>query len=106
MIIFLHMKHIRTILLILLAAMVLSCRGNITPLSSDKELLSFSLEKEHNPWLKGSVMGVVDGRRIKLVLPQAKSNESLVATFTYNGVGVFVGSVGTEIGRASCRERV
>ncbi len=98
MIIFLHMKHIRTTLLILLAAMALSCRGNITPLSSDKELLSFSLEKEHNSWLKASVTGVVDGGRIKLVLPQAKSNESLVAVFTHNGVGVFVGGVAQESG--------
>ncbi|NLA16127.1 MAG: spore coat protein CotH [Bacteroidales bacterium] len=92
------MKHIKTTFLLFLAVMAVSCRGNITPVSSDKELLSFSIEKENNSWLKISVAAEIEGHTIKLALPEAKSNESLVATFTHNGAGVFVGGVEQESG--------
>ncbi|NLA16126.1 MAG: spore coat protein CotH [Bacteroidales bacterium] len=96
------MKHIKTIFLSIFAAVAVSCSGiimdNIVQDPSDKELLNFSIEQERNPRLKASVTGEIEGDSIKLSLPQAISDESLVATFTHNGARVFVGDVEQESG--------
>lgn len=101
MIILIHMKHIKTILLLFLAVITTSCLGSMSQLISNKQMLSFFLEKEYNPWLTITVAGEIDGNNIKLALPEVKSNESLVATFTHNGEKVFVGGVEQESGVTS-----
>ncbi len=66
---------------------------------SEKELLSFYLDKNNNQnYLSQTIIGLIDGNEIKITLSADVDASALVATFTHSGEKVFIGSIQQETG--------
>lgn len=63
------------------------------PLSSEKEFVSFRLEKHLNTSLDATVTGEITDYEIRLKIPELADKKKLIATFEYHGKAVFVNSI-------------
>ena len=71
---------------------LLSCTEKENPLSSDKELLSFSIEKALNSELTTNITGKIIADEIKLTIHESVNPKNLIATIEHNGKSVYIGS--------------
>jgi hypothetical protein len=91
---------IKTLFFILAIFIFCACdKENEQTLSSEKQLLTFQLLKKDNPTLSKDVAGTITSdNKIKLVFQKNTEIGTLIATFTYTGDEVVVGSVTQESG--------
>lgn len=81
------------LLLFIITIMFLSSCNSDTDnisLSDKKELQSFKLEASLNSKLNQDVIGVIEGDRIKLSIPEEALQTKLIASFTHSGKTVYI----------------
>lgn len=93
------MKSYRFVLFLALGFFTISSceksfeRGGAEPLSSEKELRTFSIPDSLNDrYIKETIIGVIQDSAIHISIPEEVDATKLIAVFEYEGVGVFIGN--------------
>lgn len=96
------MQHKTLGVLIIILLLFSACKDEETPLSSTKQLLSFSIQQSDNQSkIKNDVKAFIKGGVIALSMDKYDDLKSLIATFRYEGVSVKVNGVEQESGVTS-----
>ena len=89
-------------ILMIILLLFSACKDEETPLSSTKQLISYSIQKSDNQGkIKNDVRGSIKWNVITLSMDQYDDLKSLIATFKYEGTSVSVNGVGQESGITS-----
>lgn len=85
------MKSLKFSLLFILILSLFSCKKTEDPiLSSEKELISFTIEAELNPSLAETIEGEITDSEINLIIPKTADIENLTVTFEFAGLLVLI----------------
>ncbi len=97
------MKNTKLIVYLLLSVFIAAgCQKQVSNpvLSTDKELLEFSIEDTLNrPYIPETIRGTIDENEIKISVPEITDATKLIASFKFKGEGVYIGSTKQESGK-------
>lgn len=96
------MNFFKLSFLFFLTLSIFSCKKPADPiLSSEKELISFTIEAEFNPGLSETIEGEVTDSTIELLIPKNADIENLIISFEFIGDYILIGEELLESGSSA-----